>query len=445
MNLNRVLPLCAALVLALSGTAAGRADDHSVSLSFVTDSGAVSGAPFSAYKVAETGPSGEIELLPPFKGAERIKSLISEGELPGASSAMLSLARAEGLSHEAEAETDGAGSAELSGLSEGVYLIAGGSIARGARIFVPVPFLIRLPFVLDGGGVLKRAEAEVKYEIRGEPPLPAPPDEPPSPEPPGGPSSPEPPVDEPPAPSGPERPEEPVIQDPPKPDEPEPREPAAPEPQGPPHTVPGDNPQTGVYSRAPAVLISAGLLLLAAGTIAGISAERGELAAQKAAMEDLNAIKSISADAPEKARDSSSEFIGELSFPKSGRSFAVRREWSDELLLRGPCRVSGSAEGGDLIIAGHNYRSHFRTLWNAAQGDRAEFRDLNGDLYCYEVLFSETVAGSDTEAMSAGDWDMTLFTCTADAESRVAVRFGLSEMVPAASEEEVAADERDPH
>ena len=162
MNLNRVLPLCAALVLALSGTAAGRADDHSVSLSFVTDSGAVSGAPFSAYKVAETGPSGEIELLPPFKGAERIKSLISEGELPGASSAMLSLARTEGLSPEAEAETDGAGSAELSGLSEGVYLIAGGSIARGARIFVPVPFLIRLPFVLDGGGVLKRAEAEVK-------------------------------------------------------------------------------------------------------------------------------------------------------------------------------------------------------------------------------------------------------------------------------------------
>ena len=41
----------------------------------------------------------------------------------------------------------------------------------------------------------------------------------------------------------------------------------------------------------------------------------------------------------------------------------------------------------------------------------------------YELVSTETIPGSDTARMEAGDWDLTLFTCTNDSSSRVTLRF----------------------
>ena len=48
--------------------------------------------------------------------------------------------------------------------------------------------------------------------------------------------------------------------------------------------------------------------------------------------------------------------------------------------------------------------------------------DADGNIFSYEVAEIETVGGYDIEKMEAGDWDLTLFTCTNNGKARAAVR-----------------------
>ncbi len=418
----RILAAAAAMILLWpaasgpKGAARAAGSGCSLTLIFETDAGPVSGALFRLF-AAGPGGGGIIE--------------------------------ASGMKVLASAVTDASGEARFEGLAEGTYLVRGESVCLDGTVFEPETFTFRLPYKLEPGVVLKDLRAEIKYKIR----TPEPPGEPELSEPPGEPEPPGPP-DEPGPPAVPE--ELPPDEDAPpvEPDSPPESGPRPPAGEEPPVTVPGDNPQTGVFSRAPYLLISAGLLLLTAGLISGIAAERGELAAQRAAAEDLRTYRAAVSERMDAARDAAelraeasaeavpytsdlsaaepdlqdvNGMIGVLSFPDRGKSFAVRGEWSDELLLRGPCRISGSAAARDLVIAGHNYRSHLRFLWEAGEGERAEFTGADGRVLSYAAVAVEKIAGSDVKAMSSGDWDLTVFTCTADARDRIAVRFRLTE------------------
>ena len=55
-------------------------------------------------------------------------------------------------------------------------------------------------------------------------------------------------------------------------------------------------------------------------------------------------------------------------------------------------------------------------------GDFVVFTDADGNIFSYEVAEIETVGGYDIEKMEAGDWDLTLFTCTNKGKARAAVR-----------------------
>lgn len=426
----RILSAAAAIVLLWSSAfvpkrfARATGSGCSLTLSFETDAGPVRGALFRLY-AAEPG----------------------EGDIPEAA----------GTKALASVVTDASGAARFEGLAEGTYLVRGDSFKLDGRICEPQSFKISLPYSSGPEGALKDVRAEIKYTLRTpelpvEPEPPEPPEEPEPPEPPDVPEPHEPPDELPPDEDvPPERgPQPPAAELPPSEERPgEPEVPAAPEP---PVTVPGDNPQTGAFSRAPYLLISAGLLLLTAGLISGIAAERGELAAQRAAAEDLRAYRSAVSERAGAERDAAelrtgaspeadpsedpaagqelqdvNGMIGVLSFPDRGKSFAVCGEWSDELLMRGPCRISGSAVARDLVIAGHNYRSHLRFLWEAGEGERAEFTGADGRVLSYAAAAVERIAGSDVQAMSSGEWDLTVFTCTADARDRIAVRFRLTE------------------
>ncbi|MCI6909376.1 MAG: sortase, partial [Clostridiales bacterium] len=61
---------------------------------------------------------------------------------------------------------------------------------------------------------------------------------------------------------------------------------------------------------------------------------------------------------PETAVDGAS-YIGVLRIPALGLSLPVIGEWSDDGAKLAPCRYAGSAYTDDLVIAGHNYRTHF--------------------------------------------------------------------------------------
>ncbi len=116
------------------------------------------------------------------------------------------------------------------------------------------------------------------------------------------------------------------------------------------------------------------------------------------------------------------EYIGFIELPTLGLELPVLSEWSYDTLELSPARYSGSAYLDDLIILAHNYTSHFGRLGQLGVGDSVLFTDADGNVFRYAVTELETVAMSEVETMTGGDWDLTLFTCTMSGTSRFTVR-----------------------
>ena len=117
------------------------------------------------------------------------------------------------------------------------------------------------------------------------------------------------------------------------------------------------------------------------------------------------------------------DYIGVLRIPTLELELPIISEWSYQKLKIAPCRYSGSAYQDDLIIAAHNYNSHFGNLKNLREGDTATFTDMDGNVFTYEMVELEILQPTDIEGMESGEWDVTLFTCTIGGSSRVTARF----------------------
>ena len=115
-------------------------------------------------------------------------------------------------------------------------------------------------------------------------------------------------------------------------------------------------------------------------------------------------------------------YIGVLDIPALELSLPIISEWSYDALQIAPCRYSGSAYLDNLVIAGHNYRSHFASLPQLQPGDTVTFTDMDGNVFSYEVSSLETLSPYAVSDMTSGDWDLTLFTCTVGGQSRLAIR-----------------------
>lgn len=117
-----------------------------------------------------------------------------------------------------------------------------------------------------------------------------------------------------------------------------------------------------------------------------------------------------------------SYYIGVLSIPALALELPVMEEWSYPNLKTAPCRYAGSVYKDDMVIAGHNYKTHFGPLKNLSLGDSVFFTDTDGNVFSYRVVELETLPPTAVEDMKTGDWDLTLFTCTYGGQSRVTVR-----------------------
>lgn len=117
-------------------------------------------------------------------------------------------------------------------------------------------------------------------------------------------------------------------------------------------------------------------------------------------------------------------YLGTISIPSLGIELPVLSAWSYPNLKLAPCRYAGTVADGNLILAAHNYRSHFGKIGNLNSGDTIYFTDGGGVLHTYEVVQTELISGHDVPAMesNAEDWDLTLFTCTMSGRNRVTVR-----------------------
>ena len=117
------------------------------------------------------------------------------------------------------------------------------------------------------------------------------------------------------------------------------------------------------------------------------------------------------------------DYIGVLTIPSLELELPVLSQWDYPALKVAPCRYSGSLYQDNLIICAHNYASHFGKLKNLRVGDAAIFTDMDENVVSFQLAAQETIQPEDLEAMEAGDWDLTLFTCTVGGQSRVTVRF----------------------
>lgn len=115
-------------------------------------------------------------------------------------------------------------------------------------------------------------------------------------------------------------------------------------------------------------------------------------------------------------------YIGYLSIPGLELELPVMSEWDYTRLKIAPCRYIGSTKTDNLVIAAHNYAQHFGSIKELSIGEEIYFTDMDGAISRYEVAEVETLEPTAVEEMTAGDWDLTLFTCTYGGQSRVTVR-----------------------
>lgn len=115
-------------------------------------------------------------------------------------------------------------------------------------------------------------------------------------------------------------------------------------------------------------------------------------------------------------------YIGVLDIPALELSLPIISEWSYASLQIAPCRYSGSVYLENLVIAGHNYRSHFASLLQLQPGDAVTFTDMDGTVFRYKVDSLETLSPYAISDMTDSGWPLTLFTCTVGGQSRLAIR-----------------------
>ena len=182
-------------------------------------------------------------------------------------------------------------------------------------------------------------------------------------------------------------------------------------------------------SKRAIAFIAVGVLLLcgAAGWFLKNTFEDGRAGdfAKKAVAEIKNTVPEYSADtalSEPRVTVDGNVYCGRIIIKKAGIELPVFADWKEGNLNYAPCRYSGSHLSDDLIIAAHNYKSHFRDLGSVTVGDSVVFADAAGEENTYVVREIVRLDGTAVGDMYAGEWDMTLFTCTPGGKQRLTLR-----------------------
>lgn len=121
------------------------------------------------------------------------------------------------------------------------------------------------------------------------------------------------------------------------------------------------------------------------------------------------------------ARINGYDFVGYLELPTLGLKLPVLAKWDYSLLQVAPCRQHGSVGADDLVIAAHNYSTHFGRLKELSAGDTVIFTDMDGVVTSYSVSALDTVDPYDVDHVLNSGHDLVLYTCTVGGQTRVTV------------------------
>ncbi len=114
-------------------------------------------------------------------------------------------------------------------------------------------------------------------------------------------------------------------------------------------------------------------------------------------------------------------YIGYLTIPDLELALPVASQWSYPQLLNTPCRYYGSLWSDDLVLLGHNFSRHFGPIRDIEPGTSVQFTDMDGNTVHYKVVLTEVLLPTAVENVTAGGYDLVLFTCTYGGRNRVAV------------------------
>lgn len=104
--------------------------------------------------------------------------------------------------------------------------------------------------------------------------------------------------------------------------------------------------------------------------------------------------------------------LGSICIPSVGVRLPVLDQWSEDMRKVAPCRYQGSISGGNMIIMGHNYKSHFNPLHKITVGAEVAFENTVGRVFCYRVVKIGQLHRNQGEKLPTGEYPLTLFTCT---------------------------------
>lgn len=114
-------------------------------------------------------------------------------------------------------------------------------------------------------------------------------------------------------------------------------------------------------------------------------------------------------------------YIGYLSIPAIDLDLPVMSEWDYSRLKISPCRYYGSTKTDNLVIAAHNYESHFGYLGNLVPGDTVFFTDMEAKKHRYKVKSVELLMPTDVDKVKDTGDDLILYTCTYSRGKRITV------------------------
>lgn len=116
------------------------------------------------------------------------------------------------------------------------------------------------------------------------------------------------------------------------------------------------------------------------------------------------------------------DYIGVLWVEKEDLSIPILSTWDYKRLKINPCRYAGSVYENNLVLAAHNYATHFGWLYTAAIGDEVTFTDMDGNVFRYRVAEIEQLRPSERERMIESEWPLTCYTCSIGNRTRLAIR-----------------------